>query len=95
MSDPVSWLVIEPGWRVVAADGSEVGRVEEVIGDTRGDIFNGIAVATGLFKSVRYVPAEHVAAIEEGEVALSLTPGAVEALSDYEGAPPSEDLRPR
>ena len=33
MADPVSWLMIEPGWRVEAADGEEVGRVLEVTGD--------------------------------------------------------------
>ena len=48
MSDqPVSWLVIEPGWTVVAADGTEVGRVEELVGDSGIDIFNGLAVSTG------------------------------------------------
>ena len=32
-AEPVSWLVIERGWTVVAADGTEVGKVEEVVGD--------------------------------------------------------------
>jgi hypothetical protein len=33
VSDPVSWLVIEPGWEVVDANGEHLGRVEEVVGD--------------------------------------------------------------
>jgi hypothetical protein len=45
MADPVSWLLIRPGWRVHAADGSEVGRVEEVTGDSSADIFDGLAIA--------------------------------------------------
>lgn len=30
----LSWLVIEPGWAVVASDGTEVGYVEEIVGDS-------------------------------------------------------------
>src|SRR5205085_11166814 len=29
MADPVSWLMIEPGWKVLDADGEEVGAVDE------------------------------------------------------------------
>ena len=46
MADPVSWLLIEPGWKVRAADGSEVGEVDEVVGDSNVDIFDGLAIAT-------------------------------------------------
>ena len=31
MGDPASWLVIEKGWKVVAADGTEVGTVAETL----------------------------------------------------------------
>ena len=82
MSDPVSWLVVEPGWRVLAADGSELGRVSEVTGDTSNDIFNGLAVSTGLLKGVRYVAAERVTAITEGQVELDLSPEEFERLGD-------------
>jgi hypothetical protein len=40
MADPVSWFVIEPGWKVVDADGEQVGTVDEVVGDSGDDIFN-------------------------------------------------------
>jgi hypothetical protein len=43
MADPVSWLVIRPGWKVFAADGSEVGEVDEIAGDDREDVFDGLA----------------------------------------------------
>ena len=46
MSNRVSWFVIEPGWQVVDTDGREIGKVEEVVGDTGEDIFNGLAVST-------------------------------------------------
>ena len=70
--DPASWLVVEPGWKVVDADGREVGQVEEVVGDPDDDIFNGLTVSSGLLKTARYVPAERVAEITEGRVRLDL-----------------------
>ena len=39
MADTVSWLLIEAGWTVLAADGTEVGKVDEVTGDSNADIF--------------------------------------------------------
>ena len=67
MPDPVSWLVVEPGWRVVDAQGEEVGRVERVVGDENVDIFEGIEVRSGLL-SQSFVPAERIASIVEGEI---------------------------
>jgi hypothetical protein len=71
MADPVSWYLIEPGWKVLAADGSEVGRVSEVTGDRQKDIFDGLTVTTGLLSKNRYVPSEEVAEITDGAVRLS------------------------
>ena len=61
MPDPASWLVVDRGWDVVDADGNHVGKVEEIVGDSTRDIFNGITVATGLFARGHYVAAEDVA----------------------------------
>jgi hypothetical protein len=94
VADPVSWLVIEPGWSVVAADGSEVGRVDEIVGDTGKDIFNGLAVSSGLLGKPKYVPAERVAEIVEGEIQLDLSAEAVDQLDDHEPQPPSSEFRP-
>ena len=94
MADPVSWLVVEPGWKVVGADGKVIGRVEQIVGDTGEDIFNGLAVSTGLLGKPKYVPAERVAEIVEGEIRLDLPADAVEHLDDHEPHPPSEELRP-
>ena len=73
MPDPVSWLVVEPGWKVYAADGSEVGTVHETLGDPERDIFDGLAVSTGALASPRTSPSEQVGEIREGEVHLALT----------------------
>ncbi|TML13249.1 MAG: DUF2171 domain-containing protein [Actinobacteria bacterium] len=72
VSDPVSWLLIEPGWEVVGADGQNVGTVDEVVGDPELDIFRGLNVATGLLAESRYVPAEDVGEITEGRVQLTV-----------------------
>jgi hypothetical protein len=83
MPDPVSWLMIRPGWKVVAADGSEVGAVDEVAGDDNADIFDGLAIATSAFGKPRYVPSEEVGQIFEGEIHLLLPREQVEALGEY------------
>jgi hypothetical protein len=70
MPDPVSWKVVERGWDVIGSDGEKLGRVDDVLGDYELDIFDGIAVAGGLFKGFRNVPAELVGRIYEGEIHL-------------------------
>jgi hypothetical protein len=92
--DPVSWFVVEPGWRVTAADGSEVGKVESVIGDTGQDIFNGLAVSVGLLRKTRYVPAEIVATIVDGDVRLTASAAEFDRLDEYSEPPPSEEILP-
>jgi hypothetical protein len=83
MADPVSWLMIEAGWKVHAADGTEVGQVDEVVGDSGVDIFDGLAIATSVLGKPRYVPSEEVAEITEGNVWLSLTREQVAQLGEY------------
>jgi hypothetical protein len=84
VADPVSWLVVEKGWKVHAADGSEVGTVAETLGDENRDIFDGLAVSTGLLSKPVYVPSEQVGEIVEGAVRLALDAEAVERLEPYE-----------
>ncbi len=95
MPDPVAWVMIEPGWKVVAADGSDAGRVNEIAGDENVDIFDGLAISNDRFgRAKKYVPSEEVGAIYPGEVHLKLTPEQVERLGDYEEAQPSEQIEP-
>lgn len=65
MGDPVSYLLIEPGWKVVHADGSSAGRVEEVLADLQADIFHGLRV------NGEEISADRVADIREGVVHLA------------------------
>lgn len=79
---PISWLMIEPGWTVEAADGEEIGRVEEVTGDSNADIFDGLSIARGLLGHQLYVPSEHVGEIVSGRVRLTLDSAGVESLGE-------------
>jgi Uncharacterized protein conserved in bacteria (DUF2171) len=92
VSDPVSWLVIEPGWKVVGPDGDEIGKVEEVVGDSEEDIFNGLAVSTGLLDRPRYVPSEQVRQITEGRVQLALSGDELNRLGEFEEPPASLEI---
>ncbi len=94
MADPVSWLLIEPGWRVLASDGQQVGRVEEVTGDSSADIFDGLAISSSAFAHPRYVPAESVGEITEGQVHLQLDAAAIEALAEYDEPAESAHIEP-
>ena len=88
MPDPVAWIVVERGWEVVSSDGQKIGTVDEVLGDQNADIFDGLAVAAGLLKKPKYVPAERVGEIVEGRLTLELTKDEFEALEDYDGERP-------
>ena len=85
MADPVSWFVVERGWAVVGSDGAKLGTVDEVLGDSSLDIFDGLAVASGVLGKPRYVPAELVAEIVEGSVRLSIAGDEFGRLDEYEG----------
>src|ERR1700759_2871525 len=94
MADPVSWLLIEPGWKVVAVDGEDVGKVEEVAGDSTHAIWDGLAVASGLLAKPRYVPDQQVAEIVEGTVRLTLTKEQFDHLGEYEEPPTAVQIEP-
>jgi hypothetical protein len=83
MADPVSWLMIERGWKVLDRDGNDVGKVESVIGDIHADIFDGLAIGKGLRGKPHYVPAERIASIVDGRVELDLSPADVGTLGEY------------
>jgi uncharacterized protein YrrD len=83
MANPVSWMVVERGWRVLGADSAELGKVDEITGDPEADIFDGVVVSRGLLKSRRYIPSEHVGEITDDEVVrVELDRSAFEALDE-------------
>jgi hypothetical protein len=94
MSTPVSWYLIEPGWRVEANDGTELGHVDEVTGDSNADVFDGISVGASMLAHPRYVPSELVGEIVEGRVRLQLDAAAFEKLGEFKEPPEQESVEP-
>jgi hypothetical protein len=92
MADPVSWYVIERGWEVVGSDGESLGKIEETVGDSTHDIFDGLTVAAGLLGKAFYVPAEVVGEIVEGRVSLTIDQERFEQLDEYHEPPASEEV---
>lgn len=92
--DPVSWFLIEPGWTVVDAQVEEIGSVDEIVGDSSNDIFNGLSISTSLLGRPRYVPSEQVGEITEGRVQLKLTKEQIEHLGEFEEPPTSAEILP-
>jgi hypothetical protein len=92
--DPVSWFMIEAGWDVVDATGEDVGTVDEVVGDSSDDIFNGLSISTSLLGRPRYVPSEQVGEITEGRVHLKLSKDQLHRLGEYEEPPTTAEILP-
>lgn len=91
MADPVAWKVVERGWAVVASDGNQVGKVDQVLGDPEADIFDGLAVGAGnVLDRPVYVPSEQVGEIEEGTLHLTIDTEAFGRLTPYEEPPPGQ-----
>jgi hypothetical protein len=86
--------MVEPGWKVVDAEGQDVGSVDELVGDSSNDIFNGLSISTSLLGKPRYVPSEQVGAITEGRVHLKLTKDQVDRLEEFEEPPTTAEILP-
>jgi uncharacterized protein YrrD len=69
--DPVSWLLIEPGWTVYDAAGEKFGKVKEVLADRQADIFHGVLVERGLLGGDVEIVADQIAEIHEGHLHLA------------------------
>jgi uncharacterized protein YrrD len=68
--DPVSWLLIEPGWTVYDTEGEKVGKVKEVLADTQVDIFHGVLVDRGLLGDDVELLSDRIAEIHDGHLHL-------------------------
>ena len=86
--------MIRPGWKVYAADGTEVGAVDEVAGDDNADIFDGLAIARSALAKPTYIPAEKVTTMTEGNVNLSLTREEVEGAGEFLEPATSAEIEP-
>ena len=78
---PISYLALEEGTAVFAADGDEVGHVAHVLAVEEEDIFDGIVISHGLGRHT-FADAEQIGAIHERGVALTITAAEAEALPE-------------
>jgi hypothetical protein len=78
---PISYLALEEGTAVFAADGDEVGQVAHVLADEEEDIFDGIVISHGLGRHT-FADAEQIGEIHERGVALTITAAEAEALPE-------------
>lgn len=77
---PISWMALADGTPVIASDGSEVGKVTEVVADRDKDIFSGVNFKHGIFGSEHFAPADTISEITAEEVRLSLSAAEAQAL---------------
>jgi hypothetical protein len=92
--DPLAWPVIRPGWKVLALDGSAVGEVDEIAGDARRDIFDGLSIVRHALARPCYVLGEQVGAITQGVVQLTIGPDEVAQLPEYLEPATSAQIEP-
>lgn len=79
----VAWIAIDRDAVVVAADGSEVGKVKEVAGDEEHDIFDGLVVKHSRFSHDGYVAAERVKGIWPDRIETDLSAEEAQSLPPY------------
>ncbi len=82
---PIAWLALKEGTSIVASDGSEIGKVTNVVADLQEDIFSGITFRPGILESERFIPAEAIDALTESAVHLTISARDVERLEPYPG----------
>lgn len=68
----IAWTEVEDGWPVIAADGTEAGKIEQGVGDRDEGIFGGFEIDIGSGDD-RFLSYEHIASIVPGAVHVALT----------------------
>jgi sporulation protein YlmC with PRC-barrel domain len=81
---PIAWSALAKGTPVYASDGTELGRVTEVVADEQKDIFSGVAFRSGLLESESFAPADRIDVITEEGVRLTLGAEESALLGAYE-----------
>lgn len=79
----VAWIAMPYRAKVFAADDSEVGTAESLLGDEKEDIFHGIAVKRHGGPLVE-IPAAHIKKISASGVVTDLTADDLHALEPYQ-----------
>ena len=82
----ISWMTLEKGVRITTSDGSELGRVGEVVADRQKDIFSGVTFREGMLGEERFIPADLIDQMTAEEVTLTVSADeAQEKIEPYSG----------
>jgi hypothetical protein len=93
--DPISYLALAEGTKVLSADGEPVGEVAHVLADAENDIFDGIVIdASWLPGGYVFADASHVGEIRTGAVTLKLDAGACSSLPQPSANPAAIEATP-
>ena len=83
---PIAWMALDTGTPIVTSDGTELGRVHEVVADRQKDIFSGLTFRDGVLSGERFVPAATIDTITTEEVRLTVSSAeADQKIEPYEG----------
>ena len=92
---PISYLALEPGTKVLSADGQPVGELAHVLADVEDDIFDGIIVRTsGGADDHVFVDASQVEEIRTDAVVLNLDTERCRSLPRPSANPPALQATP-
>jgi hypothetical protein len=80
---PVAWTMMPREAPVVAADGTEIGKAQQVLGDLEEDIFHGIVLKRSHDGELVELPAVHIKRMTERHVITDLGTDDVTSLSRY------------
>jgi hypothetical protein len=80
----VAWTAMPDHAPVVAADGTEIGRTERLLGDREVDIFHGVVMRRGDGEAIE-IPATRIKRVTAKHVITDLGPGEAEQMSPYRG----------
>jgi hypothetical protein len=83
--DPISYLVLEPGTPVYAADETQIGTVHEVLADAGEDVFDGIVVDTAGGR--RFADADQCDRLYERAAILKLSADEARSLPEHTPGP--------
>ena len=89
---PIHYSAVSRGTPVYASDGTQVGKVDEVVDNYTEHILDGFVIETGA-GDLRFVDAPEVARTAERAVRLTIDAAAAAELPPPEKAPPS--FKPR
>jgi hypothetical protein len=83
-TDPIGWRAIVYGTPILAADGTRVGTVREVLGSDGEDIFHGIRVSLAHGNRDVMVRADDITTITTASIGTDLSTADIGALVTYD-----------